>query len=260
VSSRRRAWPPDRDLWPWLLLLLLLVAGGVVAAILLSGGNGKAKHAGTGTTATPSTQAGTVLVPSVVGMTQAEATRKLQGLGLDAGAREQVSHEGAGVVLAQTPKAGARLPEGRLVGIVVSSGPPEAGVPNVAGMTVAAAASKLQDAGLGATTKRAASQKPAGIVIAQKPAAGSSLKRGATVVLTVSAGPPRVTVPDVTGLKRAQAVRKVRAAGLTPKPVSVPSTKIAGTVVSQSPTGGSSAEKGSGVRIEVAKGTTPPGG
>jgi beta-lactam-binding protein with PASTA domain len=257
---RRRVWPPDRDLWPWLVLLLLVVVGGVIAAILLSGGNGNKKHAGPGTGTIVNTKPGTVLVPAVVGMTQAHATRRLQGLGLNVQARAQTGREAAGIVLAQSPKAGTRLPRGRLVGIVVSSGPPKTAVPNVVGMTAADAAAKLQGTGLHATTKKAFSPKPAGTVIAEKPPAGSELTRGASVALTVSRGPARVTVPDVTGLPRAQAAQKVRAAGLTPNAVAVPSTETAGRVVSQSPGGGSSAASGSIVRLNVAKGSTPGGG
>jgi serine/threonine-protein kinase len=255
---RRRPWPPDRDLWPWLVLLLLVVVGGVIAAILLSGGN--EKHAAPGTGTIVNTKTGTVLVPAVVGMTQAQATRRLQDLGLGAQAREQTSREPAGVVLAQTPKPGARLSRGQLVGIVVSSGPPQTAVPNVVGMTAADAAAKLHGAGLHATTKQAFSPKPAGTVIAEKPPAGSKLTRGASVALTVSRGPARVSVPDVTGLPRSQAAQRVRAAGLTPNVVAVPSTKTAGTVISQSPSGGSSAARGSSVRLNVAKGTSQTGG
>ena len=133
-------------------------------------------------------------------------------------------------------------------------------MPNVVGMTAADAAAKLRGAGLHATTNSAFSQKPAGTVIAEKPPAGSTLNRGASVVLTVSKGPARVTVPDVTGLPRAKAEQKIRAAGLTPNTVAVPSTETAGTVVRQTPSGGSSAAKGSTVRLDVAKGTTGGGG
>ena len=258
---RRRVWPPDRDLWPWLLLLLLLVAGIVIAAILLSGGGGKKKQARPATGTTVTTKAGTILLPAVVGMKQAQATRKLEDLGLQVQAREQTSGgAAAGTVLAQTPKPGTRLARGRLVGLVVASGPPTSGVPNVVGMTAADAAAKLQAAGLHATRSSAPSPKPAGTVTAQKPPAGAKLARGATVALTVSKGPPKVAVPDVTGLPRAKAERKVRAAGLTPNAAAVPSTQAAGTVVSQSPGGGATAAKGSKVRLNVAKGTTVPGG
>ena len=92
-------------------------------------------------------------------------------------------------MLAQTPKPGTRLPRGRLVGLVVSSGPPEASVPNVIGMEAADAAAKLQSVGLRATTKEAPSPKPAGTVVAEKPPAGSRLTRGAAVALTISKGP-----------------------------------------------------------------------
>jgi eukaryotic-like serine/threonine-protein kinase len=241
--------------------VLLVVAGVVIAAILLSGGNGHGKPAGPGAGTIVNTKPGTVLVPAVVGTTQAHATRQLQDLGLNVQARRQTSSRAAGVVLAQVPKAGRRLPRGQLVGLVVSSGPPQTAVPNVVGMTAAEAAAKLRGAGLHATaTRKAFSPKPAGTVIAEKPPAGSKLTRGASVALTVSRGPARVTVPRVTGLPRAQAVQKVRAARLVPNAVAVPSTETAGTVVSQSPTGGSSAASGSTVRLNVAKGTTKGGG
>ena len=250
--------PGDRALWPWLLLLLVLVVGGVIAAIVfLGGGNGKKGGSGTGPV---NTKTGTILVPSVIGMRGAQARARLEHLGLTVASRPQRSREAAGVVLGQNPKPGTRLARGALVGLVVSSGPPQAGVPNVAGLTAAEAASKLQAAGLHATTKQVAALKPAGTVVAQTPAAGAKLVRGATVALTVSKGPARVSVPDVVGLARAAAERKVRAAGLTSRAVTVPSTGPAGKVVAQSPPGGSSLTKGANVRLSVSQGTNPGGG
>ena len=181
----------------------------MIAAILLSGGKGDKKHAAPGTGTIVNTKPGTVLVPAVVGMTQAQATRRLQDLGLDVQAREQTSREAAGVVLAQTPKPGTRLPRGaagrhRRLERPAGGRGAERGRDDGRGR-----GREAPGRGAPRDDEEGVLAKPAGTVVAEKPPAGSQLTRGASVALTVSKGPARVTVPDVTGL----AARTGRAEG-----------------------------------------------
>ena len=76
------------------------------------------------------------------------------------------------VTLVLVPAAGAR--------------PPTATVPKVTGMTTAVAKRKLAAAGLHASVRTAASTKPSGTVLVQRPVAGSYAPSGTTVVLTVA--------------------------------------------------------------------------
>jgi beta-lactam-binding protein with PASTA domain len=262
---------PSRELWPWLLLLLVLVIGGLLAAYLLTRNNDD-NNANTGTNATtgapvqttPGTvpTKNTVKVPAVVGLKQAEAESQLKALGFATQARKQSSAKPGGTVVAQSPAAGARIKRGSVVGLTVSSGAPaKKGVPDVVGKTAAEASSQLTDAGLKVTTKEVNSTKQAGTVISQSPTAGTDVAKGSTVALTVSKGPADVSVPDVVGLKRADAEKKLRQAGLEPNAHGVASQKKAGTVVAQHPAAGDSAPQGSQVRINVSNGpsgaTTP---
>jgi serine/threonine-protein kinase len=89
---------------------------------------------------------------------------------------------------------------------------------------------------------------PAGSVISQSPAAGTTVKRGTTVSLVISKGPPLVTVPNVLDKKVAAATQALQAAGFKVK-VNKPPVVILDRVLSQSPAPGSQAPKGSTVTI-----------
>ncbi|NCB06518.1 MAG: PASTA domain-containing protein [Clostridia bacterium] len=92
----------------------------------------------------------------------------------------------------------------------MSKGPAPISVPNVIGLTQAAASGLITGAGLtlGTVAQEFHATVPAGTVFAQNPAAGSSLPPGGAVALTVSKGPAPVefvTVPNVTGQTQATA-------------------------------------------------------
>jgi len=57
--------------------------------------------------------------------------------------------------------------------------------------------------------------RPAGIVIWQDPPPGVVAPEGAKVALVSSAGPPKIPVPDVSGLDATLAQSLIAAAGLT---------------------------------------------
>ena len=54
----------------------------------------------------------------------------------------------AGRVISQSPTAGTQVTQGSAVTLVVSSGPPQVAVPNVVGLTQAAATSAITGANL----------------------------------------------------------------------------------------------------------------
>ena len=70
--------------------------------------------------------------------------------------------------------------------------------------------------------------------------------------------PPQVTVPNVVNTLQAAAQTTLSNAGFTSTVVTVTSSVAAGTVISQSPTGGSSAAAGSAVALSVSLGPAPP--
>jgi beta-lactam-binding protein with PASTA domain len=88
-------------------------------------------------------------------------------------------------------------------------------VPQLYGLDLATAELRLRDMGLrvGSVMEIASSRTAAGRVIAQEPVAEQQLRRGAAVSLAVSAGPPSVRIPPVTGLGAGTARDLFEAAG-----------------------------------------------
>ena len=75
------------------------------------------------------------------------------------------------------------------------------------------------------------------------------------MLLAISTGPARVSVPDVLGLDEDSARRELEAAGFAVEVVDEPTEAVEedGIVVGQEPTGGSSRPKGSIVSITVSR-------
>jgi eukaryotic-like serine/threonine-protein kinase len=137
--------------------------------------------------------------------------------------------------------------------------PHSATVPPLVGRTVNQARSQLVD--LGFVVKMApghySPKAPAGEVLRVQPAAGAVLKRGETVTLTPSLGPPPVEVPSVVG-ETVDRARSALTKGNLELEVNAQRWNDAapGTVIAQDPTGGK-APSGSTVRVVVSKGPKP---
>jgi beta-lactam-binding protein with PASTA domain len=93
-------------------------------------------------------------------------------------------------------------------------------------------------------------------VVAQTPGGGTQVGKDQVVALSVSKGQNAVAVPNTVSLSEADAVAQLTDAGLKADVVQVPSSQSAGTVVAQSPSGGTSVDPGSTVRLNVSKGRT----
>ncbi len=80
------------------------------------------------------------------------------------------------------------------------TGPPPVSVPNVVGLTQAAATASINSAGLvvGTVTTASSNTVPAGEVISEKPVAGTLVTQGSSVNLAVSSGPPSLVSIAVT--------------------------------------------------------------
>ena len=200
------------------------------------------------------TVAATRTVPTVVSLPKAVAVRRVTQAGFNAQIRFAPSSSKKGVVVAQAPDGGARLSQGGTVALTLSAGKPKLAVPNVVGLPVATAVKKLEATGLGSNQRVVFASAPPGRVTAERPAAGTAVKKGSTVALTVSRGPQRVSVPNVVGRRRDDAIARLRSAGFHAAVFSVPSTQPRGFVVAQNPQSASKAAKGSRVRINVSQG------
>jgi serine/threonine-protein kinase len=128
-----------------------------------------------------------VTVPDVTGLTRESAEARLQDEGLDVAADEQESDEPEGDVISQSPAGGTRVSRGETVTIVVSTGTPKVDVPDVLGMSEERASARLSAAGLTVARQERDVTDPAqdGVVIEQRPGAGSEVDQGHQVVIVI---------------------------------------------------------------------------
>ncbi|WP_344059303.1 Stk1 family PASTA domain-containing Ser/Thr kinase [Terrabacter lapilli] len=239
VAHDRRRGAPRR--WPlWLAATLLVLSGGA---------------GGWWFTAGPG---GSTTVPGVVGQPLAQARAALTRASLEAQETEQFSETKAkGVVLAVDPGAGTELGKQSTVRLVVSKGKERYAVPQLVGTKegdLGAALSPLT-LRLGETSRAWSETVPAGAVVSQDPAPGTSVKRGSSVAVVVSKGRQPIEVPTVTGTSFDAASAAVTKAGLVVRRgADVNSDTVpAGQVVSQSPDKGT-LYRGDAVTLVVSKG------
>ena len=98
-----------------------------------------------------------------------------------------------------------------------------------------------------------------GFVYDQDPNAGIRVDETSAVTIFVSLGPPKVTVPDVRGDSRDEAISQLTENDLKFTVAEVFSTQEEGTVVAQNPLPGRRVNKDSNVRINVSRGVRPIG-
>ena len=97
---------------------------------------------------------------------------------------------------------------------------------------------------------------PAGSVIAQAPEANTELRKGDTVVLTVSRGVSSQVVPQVVGLTTGAAIEQLRSYGMTVTVTErVPSAEPADTILTQYPEAGTACQSGDMMQVTVSGGS-----
>ncbi len=244
--------PNRRRLW-----ILLIVVGAVLAAIAIGlvawGQIGSSSN-------TPTTAATTgvlVQVPNVVGQQEADAIAALKQLELIPLVIKTASTNApAGQVTAQHPGSGESVPAGTTVEIDVSSGPDAVAVPNVAGLSLADATSKLEAEKLVVHLDTDSSDTVAeGIVISQSPSAGVSVKPGTTIGLVISSGKKQGTVPNLVGMDLTNAQNTLTMSGLVLGSQSQANdAATAGQVIAQDPAAGTSVAQGTTVNVVISKG------
>jgi len=194
-------------------------------------------------------------VPNVVGKRSDTAAQILQSAGFEVDVVPiQSDTVPENRVAGQRPEPGAEADEGSVVTITVSSGPGEAPVPIVRGLTVEDATDALRQAGFKADERREFSDTVKnGRVIESSPPEGSTARKGTTVTLVVSRGKEKAVVPDVVGQAREEAERALQDAGLQASVSEEESEDEPGTVLRQDPAAGTQLAKGKTVALVVAK-------
>jgi serine/threonine-protein kinase len=237
-TRRRRA--PGAVRWisyAVIVAILLALIGGGVALAAVGGG-------------------GTVAVPSLVGLTQANATQAAADVGLSLRIVTRTADDPKDTVIGQDPAPGAFVGDDGSVVLIVSRGPPPVAVANVQGQTPDAAQAALEAQGFAVNVKHQYDDTvPAGAVIGTDPGAGTDAPRDSTLQLLVSDGPAPVPVPDVTGQTLDAASQALSAAGFSVTHDDVFSDTIpSGKVVGTDPAAGQGANRGSQVAVHVSKG------
>jgi serine/threonine-protein kinase len=177
---------------------------------------------GSTVTVVPSAGPPDVTVPSLAGMTCAQAATALQGAHFKSvcapGAYNNSVASGVLVLWSigatQNPTT---APYGSTITLVPSLGHQPATVPNIPQTySFTSAQAALQAVGLQATqANQPSTTVPAGNVISTNPPSGAQAPYGSAVTVNISSGPPTTTVPNVLGMTVAQAEATLQGAGLT---------------------------------------------
>ena len=194
-----------------------------------------------------------VSVPSLIGMTCAQAAATLQSahfLSVCApGAYNNAIPAGVldlwSINSTQNP---AKAPYGSTITLVPSLGHEPATVPNIpTSYTFDQAQAALQAVGLSATqSPQSSTTVPSGQVISTSPASGAQAPYGSAVTVNVSTGPPTTQVPNVLQDTVSQATTALENDGLSVSGVSgSPNNKVVGT----QPSIGSTVQIGSSVQL-----------
>ena len=195
-------------------------------------------------------------VPDVVGLTEDEATERLEDRDFVVDVQDRPSNKDEGRVLEQDPEAGERLEEGETVTIFVSSGPEQVEVPEVEGLKLKEAIELIEDEGLevGQVTRVPTDTAEPGTVLDQDPLPGTEVEVETKVDLEVAAERV-VIVPDVINQSEDSAVAEIERAGLEAQVETAPSDTIdEGLVISQDPDPGAEVQEGDVVVILVSEG------
>jgi serine/threonine-protein kinase len=203
-------------------------------------------------------------VPRVVGLRVGEAFRRLLAARLRGRKVDVESNKAKGVVVKQQPAAGVDARRGSFVVLSVSKGARIVTVPLVEGLRQAAAVLRLKRSRLESTVANVPSQEPAGTVIGQGPKAGARVPTGSTVRIDVAGAAAgssdttpttgTATIPNVVGTPDTEGVARIKKAGFRVQSTAVSSGEPTGTVLTQSPAGGTVAQRGTTVKLTVSGG------
>ena len=130
----------------------------------------------------------TVTMPKVTGMTQEEATSKLEELGLNVEIEEENNSKvEAGKVIEQSAKENEEIEAGETITLKISKGVEKVTVPDLSGKKEKDAKTEIKSAGLKAkvvTTEDLS--KDDGVVVKQSLDAGTEVDKNSTITITVN--------------------------------------------------------------------------
>ncbi|MFS2029154.1 MULTISPECIES: Stk1 family PASTA domain-containing Ser/Thr kinase [unclassified Curtobacterium] len=231
----------------WIWVGIILTAAVIVAVVFFVANLGPGEP--------PVTSS--VSVPNVVGATYDSAASALGKKDLVPVKVEENSDDvDRGSVIRTEPGSGTNVARKQNVRVIVSLGPEQVAVPDLAGQAQDAAQKTLEQAGfaVGAINSDYSPDVPEGTVMSTDPAASSQHTKGTVVNLTVSNG--KVELPNVTQQPFSTANATLAQLGLKVTPAPSYSC-IGGTVTQQSAPAGDIAQ-GSTVTLTYCAGSAQP--
>jgi eukaryotic-like serine/threonine-protein kinase len=203
---------------------------------------------------------GSAPVPQVQGLKESDAKAALR----DAGFNYKVHHEYSdsvpkGTVISSSPAAGQSLGRGKTVTLTVSRGAEPISLPSLTGISKSAAEQKLASLGLKPVESEKESAETTGTVLAQDPAAGTTMQRGETVHLTIAKARPQVPDVSTTHPPVDEATKTLTDAGFKVRTRQEASASVPqGSVVRQFPEPGTQRSTGATVTLVVSTGAATP--
>ncbi|MBQ3408883.1 MAG: Stk1 family PASTA domain-containing Ser/Thr kinase [Clostridia bacterium] len=202
-----------------------------------------------------------VQIPNIVGKSQEEAKREVEGTNLKFVVSKEIYSADVpeGCIISQDPtyKANFTIKEGNTISVVVSKGIEEVEMPKVVGVEYKTAETTLTDLGLKIEKVEEISQKvEEGYVISQEPKEGENIEAGSTVKIHVSKGngKKKFEVPDVVGKTKDEAQETLTELGME---VTIKekedSNQSDGVVLEQNIVAGTQSEEGAKITITVNK-------
>ena len=200
-----------------------------------------------------------IVIPSLAGMSQTQATNTVAELGLKIGQIQEVFSEDVpkGKVITSNHPGGGRVEVAGEVLLIVSKGKDRIEVPELIGLTVeeATAALKSKNLKIGRVSEKYNYTLEAGLIIDGNPPSGSPVRKDSSVDLIISKGPEQVELTNFEGKTSDQAQSELTSAGLIVNSnYEYSETVPIGTVISQTPSDVSTVGKGEKIELVISKG------
>ncbi|ASU77005.1 serine/threonine-protein kinase [Actinopolyspora erythraea] len=160
-----------------------------------------------------------------------------------------------GKIIDQKPGPGKYPPDEAIV-LHKGTGPGSVKVPDLVGMTIQEARTALEEKGLEIGSRQreeVTDPDDVGKIIRQS--ATGTVSKDKVINVVLGKAIPKQQVPDVTELQVGGAKQNLTSLGFQVSTEEVASTRAAGTVVGQDPSGGSSVREGSEITLSVSDGS-----
>ena len=239
-------------------IIALIIGAAVLIAVILVVGKaagligGKAESSGQQEQQAQVTQAADadddmVPVPDLMGKTETEAQELCASVNIGMSYKgEEASTQEKGKISFQDPVAGTKVAKNSTVNYYLSKGSESITLTDMFGQNGASAQETLESQGLTVQINKIypdesqSSMVDIGCVLDTEPAAGTTVKAGDTVTLTISRGinyGDSVQVPDVTGMEKNDAIAKLGKFININVEMQMSTDVAEGTVISQDPIG-----------------------